>query len=123
MFWLVVIGFVSGILGGMGMGGGTLLIPMLVWFMGFAQQQAQLLNLLSFVVMAVFALIVHFKNKLVDVKPGLFCGIAGVVTSVIFSLFVKKIEGGILKILFGVFLILIGIWQLIAFIRKQKIKK
>ncbi len=123
MFWLVVIGFVSGILGGMGMGGGTLLIPMLVWFMGFAQQQAQLLNLLSFVVMAVFALVVHFKNKLVDVKSGLFCGIAGVVTSVIFSLFVKKIEGGILKILFGIFLILIGIWQLITFIRKQKIKK
>ena len=38
--WLVIAGFVSGVIGGMGMGGGTLLIPILTIFLAFEQKNA-----------------------------------------------------------------------------------
>ena len=122
MFLLTLVGLLAGLLGGMGMGGGTILIPMLTWFLGFEQKVAQLTNLLSFVVMAIFAVVVHFKNKLINVKAGLITAISGVLTALFFAFFVKNIEERILKILFGVFLILLGLLQLFFYIRKQKQK-
>ena len=113
MFLFVLIGFFGGLLGGMGLGGGTILIPMLTWFLGFEQKVAQLTNLLSFVIMAIFAIIVHFKNKLINVKAGIITAISGVVTALIFAFFVKNI---------GVFLIILGLLQLFFYIRKQKQK-
>ena len=69
-----IIGFFAGIIGGMGMGGGTILIPALVMFVGVDPKIAQSINLLSSIPMAIFALIIHIKNKnvvitLILVKP------------------------------------------------------
>lgn len=47
----LVSGFVSGLLGGMGMGGGTLLIPVLTIFFSVPQKIAQSTNLLAFLPM------------------------------------------------------------------------
>lgn len=55
----IVFGIIGGLLGGMGMGGGTLLIPLLTLGLDVPQQTAQLLNLLTFIPMSAFALIVH----------------------------------------------------------------
>lgn len=41
-------GIISGVVSGMGMGGGTLLIPILTIFFHFNQQLAQGINLLAF---------------------------------------------------------------------------
>ena len=40
----IVFGIIGGLLGGMGMGGGTLLIPLLTLGLDVPQQTAQLLN-------------------------------------------------------------------------------
>ena len=40
---------ISGIIGGMGRGGGTLLIPILTIFLSFEQKSAQAINLLVFI--------------------------------------------------------------------------
>ena len=122
MFLLTLVGLLAGLLGGMGMGGGTILIPLLTWLLGFEQKIAQLMNLISFIVMAIFALIVHFKNKLVDIKSALFCALGGVITSLIFALFIKQIDEKILKILFASFLVLLGVFQLFLYIKNQKQK-
>ncbi|MGB9679340.1 MAG: sulfite exporter TauE/SafE family protein, partial [Thermoanaerobacteraceae bacterium] len=45
---LFFIGILSGIIGGMGLGGGTILIPALTIFAGIEQHLAQSINLLSF---------------------------------------------------------------------------
>ena len=65
---LIIIGLLGGVIGGMGMGGGTLLIPLLTIFAGMEQHAAQALNLIAFVPMSVVALGIHIKNKLVDFK-------------------------------------------------------
>ena len=73
MWWLYIIfGALGGILGGMGMGGGTLLIPLLTIFTETKQKEAQGINLIVFIPMAIIALIIHFKNKLVNVKKSVF---------------------------------------------------
>ncbi len=83
--WYGIAGVLGGILGGMGMGGGTVLIPLLSIFYDVGQHTAQAINLISFIPMAVVALIIHikngyvkFKSVLIIVLPGLFTCVLGV---------------------------------------------
>ena len=64
--FLTILGFLSGIIGGMGMGGGTILIPALILFAHIDPKIAQSVNLLSSIPMTIFALIIHIKNKKVN---------------------------------------------------------
>ena len=63
MMWVALIGFGSGIISGMGIGGGTILIPALLFLTGLDQHQAQGINLIYFVPTAVTALCIHFQEK------------------------------------------------------------
>ena len=69
--WLVLAGAAGGVIAGMGMGGGTLTIPLLTLALGVEQKLAQAINLIAFVVMAAPVLVIHFKNRLIDM-PALF---------------------------------------------------
>lgn len=64
MNWLlyIVAGAVSGVLSGMGIGGGVLLIPALVLLGGVAQHSAQGINLLYFLPTAMGALWILVKR-------------------------------------------------------------
>ena len=122
--WLIVAGLVSGIVGGMGMGGGTLLIPILTIFLSFEQKKAQAINLLAFIPMAIASLIIHIKNKLVDFRVGIPIMLSGILASIIGSLLAMRLNNDILRRLFGCFLLLVGIWQLISiFIPQDKQKE
>ena len=59
IFLYVLFGFIAGIFGGLGMGGGTLLIPLLTIFLGLDQKLCQGINLVSFLVKALVSLIIH----------------------------------------------------------------
>lgn len=121
--YLLIAGFVSGIVGGMGMGGGTLLIPVLTIFLAFTQKNAQAINLLVFIPMAIFALFVHIKNKLVDFKVGIPIVLIGVLFSVGGSILANNLSNGFLKRIFGVFLLLVGFYQGIQTIISMKNQK
>lgn len=123
---LIIAGIISGIIAGMGMGGGTLLIPILTIFFKFKQQLAQGINLLAFLPCSIVSLIIHCKNKLVNFKIGIPIIITGVVASVGGSILAMNIESKLLKKLFGGFLLIIGIIQLVLVIKnmcKSKNKK
>ena len=66
--WYALIGVFGGVFGGMGMGGGTIIIPLLTLFLSVSQKFAQGYNLYAFIIMAVVALIIHYKNRLVHFK-------------------------------------------------------
>lgn len=108
---LILFGFLSGILGGMGMGGGTLLIPFLTIFLKLPQIESQAINLISFIIMSVVALIIHIKNKLVVFKEGLIIILVGLGTSVLGSMLANSTNTLTLRTLFGVFLVGIGLFQ------------
>ena len=117
--WYAVAGVVGGVLGGMGMGGGTVLIPLLGIFYGVKQHTAQAVNLISFIPMAVVALIIHLKNKMVDFNNVIWVIVPGVFSCVAGAFIAKNISGDILTRCFGGFLILLSIFQFVTEIRKK----
>lgn len=124
IFLQILFGVISGILGGMGMGGGTLLIPLLTIMLNIEQKIAQGINLIVFIPMAIVSLIIHTKNKLVDYKSGIFIAITGVLISIICSFVAINTSDSQLKLYFGIFLIVLGVFQgLSIFFIKNKNEK
>lgn len=124
--WFLLIALVSGLLAGMGMGGGTLLIPALTILMDVSQEIAQSTNLLVFVPCGIVCIIIYAKNKLVDFKVGGIIVGASFILAVVAALVAVKIESKILKIIFGVFIAGLGLTQLVVYIInkiKEKCKK
>ena len=60
---LILIGIAGGIIGGMGMGGGTLLIPLMTLLAGVEQHTAQAINLAAFIPMSAVALAVQDRKS------------------------------------------------------------
>lgn len=111
IFLLILFGLLGGILGGMGMGGGTLLIPLLTIFAGINQIESQAINLIAFIPMAIIALIIHTKNKLVNYKIAIPLIITGIIFSIIGSMLANSMNTITLRALFGVFLVALGLFQ------------
>jgi uncharacterized membrane protein YfcA len=112
-FFLALAGIAGGVIAGMGMGGGTLLIPILTLLLDVPQHIAQWVNLIAFVPTAIGALIIHFKNKLVEKKMILPFLIPALLTSIPASFLAIGSSAETLKRIFGVFLIVMAIFSLI----------
>lgn len=107
-----IIGFFAGIIGGMGMGGGTILIPALILFAHIDPKIAQSVNLLSSIPMTIFALIIHIRNKNVVLSLVLPIALFGVLGAICGSFVATYISSKVLKKVFGVFLLIVGIIEI-----------
>ena len=115
--WFLIAGIFFGIIGGMGMGGGIILIPILTLFLGMSQPEAQGANLIAFIPMAICALTLHFKNKRVTIKAGLSMCIGGAVGAILGALLVMVVSPQLLKRLFALFLIILSIYRSKQFLK------
>lgn len=115
----LLIGAVTGVLSGFGIGGGTLLILWLTLFGGMNQLQAGGVNLAYFICSGTPALFSHIKNKLVEKNAFLFCTLAGVPACILASIAAANIDVSWLRRGFGVLLLFIGFKELFS---KQKKK-
>lgn len=104
-------GLAGGVLGGMGMGGGTALIPLLTIFCGVEQTAAQGINLLSFLPMSLLAIAVHVKNGLISGKGLWFVIPPALLFSILFSLLAAALPSRALGKGFGVFLVILSFFQ------------
>lgn len=114
---LMLIGFLSGIISGMGIGGGAILIPSLVLFMGIPQIEAQGVNLVVFIPIGLVALMTHKKEGNIDHKYNKKIIIGGIIGGIIGSIIAFKLEQDNLRRYFGFFLLIIGIYE---FFKKKK---
>ena len=121
--WFTVAGLIGGVLSGMGMGGGTALIPILTIILGVSQHTAQAVNLVSFIPTATISLIVHAKNKLIDGKNVLRIVVPAVLFSIAGSFLANLIKGDILKKIFGIFLIVLSIIRVVGIFKAKSDKK
>ena len=119
IFLTIVFGFIAGVVGGMGMGGGTFLIP-LFQFLNYGQKSIQAANLISFLPMAVIALVLHFKNGLIKTKGVGYIIIPAVVFSVLGALVSNSIKSRVLKICFGIFFLAMGVFEFINSLKNIK---
>ena len=119
MIWFIVLGLACGIITGMGIGGGTLLIPALTMFFGVSQLSAQSINLMYYIPTGIVALIIHIKSKSIK-REGLWVLILfGVGCAVAGALLAAKIEEGILRRIFGGFLLIMGLNELRGKVRED----
>lgn len=109
----IIAGIISGFIGGMGIGGGTILIPLLVFFFNVKQQIAQSINLLSFIPLSIVAIFVHLKNRNIDLKLSLYIIIPGLLGALYGSKIAASISSVYLKKYFGIFLFLMGLYQIL----------
>ncbi|MBQ9715808.1 MAG: sulfite exporter TauE/SafE family protein [Clostridia bacterium] len=119
IFLTIFFGFIAGVVGGMGMGGGTFLIP-LFQFLNYGQKSIQAANLISFLPMAVIALVFHFKNGLVKTKGLLYVIVPAVAFSVGGALLTNNAKPQFLKVCFGIFFLIMGGVELFGSIKKIK---
>lgn len=113
MIFYIGIGLVSGIISGMGIGGGTVLIPALVIFFQMNQRTAQNINLIYFLPTALIALATHIKAGNVEKK--LLWGIIlyGLIGAAAGSVLAMQINPDWLRRLFGLFLLGMGILEIV----------
>ncbi|MBE6781327.1 MAG: sulfite exporter TauE/SafE family protein [Ruminococcaceae bacterium] len=115
----IIAGFLSGIIGAMGLGGGAVLLIYLALFKNTNQLTAQGINLLFFIPIAMLSVIIYAFKKQIKWKTVLFFSISGLVgaalgvwlSSVIGAEFIAKIFGGLL--------IGAGLWQIISVFKKK----
>lgn len=115
---LIIAGIVGGVIGGMGMGGGTLLIPILTIFLDVEQKNAQAINLIAFIPMAIIVTLINIKRKGIDYKSVVIVAIPALVTSALSAIFVKKLSSKVLSVGFAIFLIALGAVMMIDTLRK-----
>ena len=73
---LIAIGFTAGVLSGLvGIGGGIIIVPALIFFLGFSQQEAQGTSLgLLLLPVGILAVINYYNKGYIDVKVvGVMC--------------------------------------------------
>ncbi len=114
----ILVGLITGIISGFGIGGGSLLILYLTAVMGTEQYAASGINLLYFLFCAPAALISHIRHKRVEGQAVLWCALAGIVTSAAAAFFASLIDTQLLRRLFGILLLYIGVREL--FCRKTE---
>lgn len=101
----VLLGFLGGIPAGMGMGGGTVTIPLLVLVGGVEQKIAQCANLFSFLPMSLGALKLHADNGLLETKGILWIILPALLLSIVGASVAASLSSEVLQKSFGVFLI------------------
>lgn len=101
----LILGCIGGIPAGMGMGGGTVTIPLLVLIGGVEQKIAQCANLFSFLPMSVGALKMHADNGLLKTKGILWVILPAFCLAAGGSFLAAYLPSEILRKGFGIFLI------------------
>ena len=116
----ILIGIVSGIVSGTGMGGGTILIFLLSFILEIEQHTAQATNLIFFIPTSIVAIMVKLKNKNIDIKQAIIISIFGVLGAVIGANIAIYMDVKMLKKGFGIFLIFVTINEIYSIIKLYK---
>lgn len=112
-------GLLTGILSGFGVGGGTLLLVYMTLIAGLDQQLAQGINLLYFLPAGLMALPAHIKNGYIERNSLLPAIGAGLICAALAAWVATAVNTDLLRKCFGVFLILVGTWELLKKERKK----
>ena len=113
----ILIGLISGIVSGTGMGGGTILIFLLSFITGVEQHIAQATNLIFFIPTSIVAIIVNLKNKNIDIKLGILISVFGILGAIIGANISIHTDVKVLKKCFGIFLAIITINEIYSIVK------
>lgn len=112
---IIAIGLTTGILSGLlGIGGGVVMVPMLVLFLGLEQHLAQGISMLVIIPTSVVAIWQLHKSRLVDYRMAAYLAAGAVAGALLSANFVQYIPAAYLKKIFGVFVMYAGARMIFA---------
>ena len=118
MVWLalVCLGLIAGAVSGLiGIGGGVIILPALVFLFGFSQKVAQGTTLAMLVPpIGILAAFTYYRHGWVNIQAASFIVIGFLVGSLIGAKYVSHLSNATLTRAFAVFLILVAIKMLIS---------
>ncbi len=111
---IILLGLAAGILGGMvGVGGGIIIVPALVYFLAFSQHQAQGTSLaLMLFPVGILGVINYYKKGYVDFRYAGLLAIGFVVGSYLGSKFSLSLPQVTVKKIFAVLMLLVALKML-----------
>ncbi len=109
-----VVGFLTGVLASMGLGGGFVLVLWLTLAENITQRTAQGVNVLFFLPIAFIALLLHMKSGLVNKKLVTKMLLGGVLGAVLGTIGTQLVPQELLRKLYAVFLLAFGVKELFA---------
>ena len=107
---LIVIGLLAGLLSGLvGVGGGIIMVPLLILFLGFNQHQAQGTSLTVLVVpVTALAVFNYYKQGYINWKYALVIALFFVIGGYFGSKLAVSIDQKMLKKIFSIVLLILG---------------
>ena len=120
---IIIIGIVAGFLSGLiGIGGGLVIVPALVFFAGMSQQSAQGTSLaLILLPVGLFAVLAYYKQGHVDVKIVVLLAVGFIVGSIFGSKIALTLPQETIKKIFAILMILVAIKMIFFDKPKDKI--
>ena len=112
--FLILISIVSGVVAGMGIGGGSIFILLTTIFNLLEHKQAQGYNLIMFIAVGIATTIYNIKNKNIDFKNLLKLILPVCVGSICGIFLLKIIDEKILKNCFYLFMVIIGFYEIFS---------
>lgn len=108
---LLAVGLLAGYLSGLvGIGGGIIIVPVLVYFLGMTQQMAQGTTLFMFLFpIGILGVMQYTKANMLDWRAAAFIAVTFVIGSLFGSKTAMSIDSNLLKKIFGGIIILLGI--------------
>lgn len=119
----IIFGFISGIVTGLGMGGGTVLILLLSVFLKQEQHIAQATNLVFFIPTAIAAIFINIKQKNIDLKLAINISIFGIIGAIIGSLISSMFSSDLLRKSFALFIMFIALHEVYVLYKEYKRKR
>lgn len=107
----IILGLVAGVLSGfLGIGGGVIIIPILVYVFGLTQHQAQGTSLAALLPpIGLLAFLKYYYSGHADLKIGLLIAAGFFFGGLLGAIFAQPIPDITLKRIFGIFLIIVAI--------------
>lgn len=111
IFILIIIGLVAGVMSGfVGVGGGVVIVPALVYFLGLTQHQAQGTSLFILVLpVGILAVMNYAKSENINWNFGIIIAIAFVLGGYLGSKLSLKLSPAIVKLAFGLLMAFVSI--------------
>jgi uncharacterized membrane protein YfcA len=119
-WWLVIFGFLIGILASMtGVGGGVFIVPILTFFYAFVVNSATGTSLTTIIFTAIASTVNYAKQKRIYFKTGLILVITTAPGAYMGAWLATIMEERLLGLVFGVFLMLVAARTIISVLRKK----
>ena len=111
---LAVIGTAAGIFSGLfGVGGGTIIVPLLILWFAYGEHEATGTSLAAIAVIAVFAVATHGAYGNVDVANGMLVGVPAVAGVLAGTTLQQRLSGRALSLGFSLLLVAVAVELLV----------